>query len=61
MSDGGTDCRAPGERPKPGQGQINGLDVRDMTDRQLVRHLHKPWGAPMMDLLRAEAKYRGLV
>lgn len=56
-----TNPRAPGERPRKGQGQINGLDIRDMGDRQLLRELRKPWGQALMDLLRAEAQYRNLV
>jgi hypothetical protein len=56
-----TDCRAPGERPRRNQAQINGLDVRDMTDHQLLRELRKPWGTALMDMLRGEAKHRNLV
>jgi hypothetical protein len=56
-----TDPRAPGERPRRNQCQINGLDVRDMGDRQLLRELRKPWGPALMDMIRAEARYRNLV
>jgi hypothetical protein len=59
--DDSTNPRAPGERPREGQGHINGVDIRDLPDRQLLRELVKPWGPGLMDMLRAEAKYRHLV
>lgn len=61
MSDAGTNPRAPGERPRPGQCVINGIDVRHATDTALLRLLRMSWSANMTDLLRSEAKYRNLV
>ena len=47
MDDGGTNPRAPGERPRKGQCRINGQDVRDMSNQQVIAHLSLPWSANM--------------